>query len=78
MKTLWCKNQENPSDRISHAWAPLNGHHHERSIKTFYSVGAITMTRCTSTDISTNKSLRKTGLEQGLHKTPAPNGQTYF
>jgi hypothetical protein len=21
MKTLWCKNQENPSDRISHAWA---------------------------------------------------------
>ena len=22
MKTLWCKNQENPSDRISHAWAP--------------------------------------------------------
>ncbi len=24
MKTLWCKNEENPSDRISHAWAPLN------------------------------------------------------
>ncbi len=24
MKTLWCKNQENPSDRISHAWAPLS------------------------------------------------------
>ncbi len=24
MRTLWCKNQENPSDRISHAWAPLN------------------------------------------------------
>ncbi len=23
MKTLWCKNQENQSDRISHAWAPL-------------------------------------------------------
>ena len=23
MKTLWCKIQENPSDRISHAWAPL-------------------------------------------------------
>ncbi len=23
MTTLWCKNQENPSDRISHAWAPL-------------------------------------------------------
>jgi hypothetical protein len=23
MKTLWCKNQENPSDGISHAWAPL-------------------------------------------------------
>ncbi len=23
MKTLWCKNEENPSDRISHAWAPL-------------------------------------------------------
>jgi hypothetical protein len=23
MKTLWRKNQENPSDRISHAWAPL-------------------------------------------------------
>ncbi len=23
MRTLWCKNQENPSDRISHAWAPL-------------------------------------------------------
>ncbi len=22
-KALWCKNQENPSDRISHAWAPL-------------------------------------------------------
>jgi hypothetical protein len=22
-ETLWCKNQENPSDRISHAWAPL-------------------------------------------------------
>jgi hypothetical protein len=25
MRTLWCKNQENPSDRISHAWAPLIG-----------------------------------------------------
>ncbi len=25
MKTLWCKNQENPSDRISHARAPLSG-----------------------------------------------------
>jgi hypothetical protein len=24
MKTLLCKNQENPSDRISHAWAPLS------------------------------------------------------
>jgi hypothetical protein len=24
MKTLWRKNQENYSDRISHAWAPLN------------------------------------------------------
>ena len=24
MKTLWCKNQENPSDQISHAWAPLS------------------------------------------------------
>ena len=23
MKTLWCKNHENPNDRISHAWAPL-------------------------------------------------------
>jgi hypothetical protein len=23
MKTLGCKNQENPSDRISHTWAPL-------------------------------------------------------
>jgi hypothetical protein len=23
MMTLWCKNQENLSDRISHAWAPL-------------------------------------------------------
>jgi hypothetical protein len=23
MKTLLCKNQENPSDGISHAWAPL-------------------------------------------------------
>jgi hypothetical protein len=23
MKTLWCKNQTNPSDRISHAWALL-------------------------------------------------------
>jgi hypothetical protein len=22
-KTLWCKNLENPSDRISHTWAPL-------------------------------------------------------
>jgi hypothetical protein len=22
-KTLWCKNQENPSDRKSHTWAPL-------------------------------------------------------
>jgi hypothetical protein len=21
--TLWCKNQENPSNRISHAWAPV-------------------------------------------------------
>jgi hypothetical protein len=26
MNTLWCKNQENPSDRISHAWAPLSAH----------------------------------------------------
>jgi|688.fasta_scaffold579288_1 hypothetical protein len=25
MKTLWCKNQESPSDRISLAWAPLKG-----------------------------------------------------
>ncbi len=24
MKTLWRKNRENPIDRISHAWAPLN------------------------------------------------------
>jgi hypothetical protein len=24
MKTLWCKNQKNPSDRLSHAWAPLS------------------------------------------------------
>ncbi len=24
VETSWCKNQENPSDRISHAWAPLN------------------------------------------------------
>jgi hypothetical protein len=24
MKTLWCKTHKNPSDRISHAWAPLN------------------------------------------------------
>jgi hypothetical protein len=24
MKTLWCKNQENPRDRLSHAWAPLS------------------------------------------------------
>jgi hypothetical protein len=23
VEALWCKNQENPSDRISHAWAPL-------------------------------------------------------
>ncbi len=23
METLWCKNHENPSDRISHSWAPL-------------------------------------------------------
>ncbi len=29
MKTLWCKNLENPSDRISHAWAPLKGHGNE-------------------------------------------------
>jgi hypothetical protein len=29
MKTLWCKNQDNPSDRISHAWAPLKGQCHE-------------------------------------------------
>jgi hypothetical protein len=28
MKTLWCKNQENPSDRISHAWAPLSQNVH--------------------------------------------------
>jgi hypothetical protein len=25
MMTLWCKNKENPSDRISHIWAPLSG-----------------------------------------------------
>jgi len=24
MKNLCCKNQENPSDGISHTWAPLN------------------------------------------------------
>jgi hypothetical protein len=24
IETLWCKNQENPSDRISHAWAENN------------------------------------------------------
>ncbi len=32
MKTLWCKNHENPNDRISHAWAPLstvNSQHHK-------------------------------------------------
>jgi hypothetical protein len=29
MKPLWCKNQENPSDQISHAWAPLKGQCHE-------------------------------------------------
>jgi hypothetical protein len=23
IETIWCKNEENPSDRISHAWAPL-------------------------------------------------------
>ena len=23
VETLWCKNQENPSDRKSHTWAPL-------------------------------------------------------
>ena len=43
-----------------------------------YNVGTITLTRWTSTDILTNESMGKTGLEQGLHKTPAPNGQTYF
>jgi hypothetical protein len=26
MKTLWRKNQENSTDRISHAWAPLKNH----------------------------------------------------
>ncbi len=30
MKTLWRKNQENSSDRISHAWAPLNGVWHSK------------------------------------------------
>jgi hypothetical protein len=31
MKTLWCKNQENPSDGISHTWAPLNNYENCRS-----------------------------------------------
>ncbi len=31
MKTLWCKNQKNPSDRISHAWAPLTSRKHSKS-----------------------------------------------
>jgi hypothetical protein len=35
MRTLWCKNQENPSDRISHAWAPLR----LRGMKTFFELG---------------------------------------
>jgi hypothetical protein len=33
MKTLWCKNQENPSDRISHAWAPLNKKTQQQTIE---------------------------------------------
>jgi hypothetical protein len=24
IETLWCKNQENPSDQKSHTWAPLS------------------------------------------------------
>ncbi len=35
MKTLWCKNQENPSDRISHAWAPLKNYFSVRLTNTF-------------------------------------------
>jgi hypothetical protein len=23
VETLWCKNNENPTDRKSHSWAPL-------------------------------------------------------
>jgi hypothetical protein len=34
MNTLWRKNQENSSDRISHAWAPLKVHlHHFSKVK---------------------------------------------
>jgi hypothetical protein len=36
MKTLWCKNQENPSDRISHTWAPL-----KRKIKLKFSLAVL-------------------------------------
>ena len=27
-RTLWCKNQENPSDRKSHTWAPFTTEHY--------------------------------------------------
>ena len=35
MKTLWRKNQENSSDRISHAWAPLNYGNNEKKSNVF-------------------------------------------
>ena len=40
MKTLWCKNQENPSDRISHTWAPLTILVCDRELTLFYT-GAV-------------------------------------
>jgi hypothetical protein len=38
MKTLWCKNQENPSDGISHAWAPLKLAKSANISKTFFKI----------------------------------------
>jgi hypothetical protein len=43
MKTLWRKNQENPSDPISHAWAPLNYHtYFKKQRGNLYGSGTIT------------------------------------
>ncbi len=39
MKTLWCKNQKNPSDRVSHAWAPLNTYGERDVVYRFKIVG---------------------------------------